>query len=582
MNPETKNCQNCRQPFTIEPDDFDFYKRIEVPAPTWCPECRMQRRLAYRNERSLYKRTCDMCKKDIIASYPADAPFPVYCRECWWSDNWEAASYFADYNFDKPFFQQFHELTLRVPRVAMWHRNAINSDFSNMVGESKNVYLSVSVISGSENVSYSKSVDASRNIVDGFNLVHCENSYENIEGEKNYTSHFMFMSRNCIDCRFLVDCATCKNCFMSSNLRNKEFYIRNKQYSKDEYFAELAKMNFGSRTETQKLLQEFDEMRSRAIYKFANILRSTSSTGNNLMNVKNVRQSFDVYNAENAKNCYRSLNFKDCMDYEYAFTGELTYEYTTGGKDNYQLKFAYSADSTRNSDYVDSCFSCNNVFGCAGLRKKEYAILNKTYSPDEFRDLRKRIIEQMSSMPYRDSIGRMYTYGEFFPPELNLSAYNESVAWDYWPLSKEEALAKGFRWRDSEKKTHAPTIDAIPDDIATIQDSILQEILPCAHEQNCNHMCSVAFRLTPDELAFYKNNSIPVPDKCPNCRHYERLAKTTPLKLWRRSCMCQDGSSNEAAHGHSAALCPNTFETPYAPERPEVVYCEQCYNAEIA
>lgn len=37
--PETKTCQNCKTRFTIEPEDFVFYEKIGVPAPTFCPEC---------------------------------------------------------------------------------------------------------------------------------------------------------------------------------------------------------------------------------------------------------------------------------------------------------------------------------------------------------------------------------------------------------------------------------------------------------------------------------------------------------------------------------------------------------------
>jgi RNA polymerase subunit RPABC4/transcription elongation factor Spt4 len=37
---ETKNCQNCKKDFNIEPDDFSFYEKMKVPVPTWCPECR--------------------------------------------------------------------------------------------------------------------------------------------------------------------------------------------------------------------------------------------------------------------------------------------------------------------------------------------------------------------------------------------------------------------------------------------------------------------------------------------------------------------------------------------------------------
>ena len=56
MNSQNKVCQNCKIEFTIEPEDFEFYKKVGVPAPTFCPECRMQRRMAFRNEVNLHKR----------------------------------------------------------------------------------------------------------------------------------------------------------------------------------------------------------------------------------------------------------------------------------------------------------------------------------------------------------------------------------------------------------------------------------------------------------------------------------------------------------------------------------------------
>jgi len=54
-----------------------------------------------------------------------------------------------------------------------------------------------------------------------------------------------------------------------------------------------------------------------------------------------------------------------------------------------------------------------------------------------------------------------------------------------------------------------------------------------------------------------------------NGKIYHRPLKfRNPLRLWTRQCM-REG-------------CPNTFETSYAPDRPEIVYCEQCYLKEVA
>ncbi|MEK7081225.1 MAG: hypothetical protein AAB902_02465, partial [Patescibacteria group bacterium] len=254
---EKRICQNCKKDFTVELEDFDFYEKIKVPPPTFCPWCRLIRRLAWRNERILYKRKCDLCNKNIIAMYHESALFPVYCRECWYGDGWDPSSYGHEYNFSIPFFEQYKDFQKTVPRLALLQRNAINSDYSSFVGESKNVYLSISIILGSENVFYSKTIDKSSDIIDCLNIKEGQSLYENIEGEKNYNCQHLLLSRNCIDSYFLVDCVNCSNCALSCNLRNKEFCIQNKQYSKEEYYKEIEKMNLKSRASREILLEEF-------------------------------------------------------------------------------------------------------------------------------------------------------------------------------------------------------------------------------------------------------------------------------------------------------------------------------------
>ncbi len=109
MNSKTKTCQNCKSKFVIEPADFEFYQKIDVPEPTFCPDCRLQRRLSFRNEISLHKRKCDATGKDIVSIYNPNSPHKIYHREYWWSDKWDAIKYGQDYDFNKPFFKQFKE-----------------------------------------------------------------------------------------------------------------------------------------------------------------------------------------------------------------------------------------------------------------------------------------------------------------------------------------------------------------------------------------------------------------------------------------------------------------------------------------
>src|SRR3989344_4713434 len=129
MDSETITCQNCHNEFVIEPDDFAFYEKMKVPAPTWCSECRLIRRLAYREERSFFKDRCVKCKKDIVSLYAPGHLFPVYCSECWWSDSWDGTDYGKEYDFQKPFFQQLRELQDRVPTQATNLRNSTNCEY---------------------------------------------------------------------------------------------------------------------------------------------------------------------------------------------------------------------------------------------------------------------------------------------------------------------------------------------------------------------------------------------------------------------------------------------------------------------
>ena len=101
MKSEIKNCQNCKCDFAIEPEDFDFYERIRVPTPTFCPMCRTIRRLSWRNEMSLYHRKCDIegHAETLISFIHPDEKIVVCDSKFWWSDKWDPLSYGKEYDF---------------------------------------------------------------------------------------------------------------------------------------------------------------------------------------------------------------------------------------------------------------------------------------------------------------------------------------------------------------------------------------------------------------------------------------------------------------------------------------------------
>jgi len=563
MNPQNKICQNCKGDFVIESEDFNFYEKINVPPPTWCPECRQQRRYAWRNERTFYRRNCDLCGKSIITFYSPNKPYKVYCISCWWGDAWDPSSYARDFDFSKSFFEQFRELQLTVPRIAVYNKNNINSDYTNHSGDCKNTYLS-SCCFYDEDVLYSNWIMKSRNCIDSSYIYDSgEKLFECIDSRKSYQCQYGILLENCVNCYYSYDLHNCTDCFLSSNIRNKKYVFKNTQYPRDAYFEKITEYDLNSHQSREKLYQEFlDLLKNGSIHRYVTSERNTKCTGGMLFNSKNAKNSFDSDQVEDVKYVYSTLSIKSSMDmYHIGWGTELAYE-IHGSKGYYNCQFCHHSGNNRDMMYSDSCQDCANIFGCISVRNGEYMILNKKYSKEEYLELKEKIIEYMK---------KTGEFGEFFPPSISPVCYNETQGNYYMPLTKEEVLKRGWQWEDTVpgifgKETILP--DNIKDSINEVEDEITQAILRC---ENCNRN----YNIVPNELAFYRREQIPIPRKCPECRHKRRFALRPPRKLWYRKCMCEKENHD---HGEK---CEIEFETSYAPGREEIVYCESCYNKEI-
>jgi hypothetical protein len=579
---ENKTCAQCKSSFLIEAEDFLFYERIKVPPPTWCPRCRMQRRMIFRNERLLFRRTCGLCHKDIITMYHPAADVVVYCNECWWSDKWDAAQYGIDYDFSVPFFDQFARLLKEVPRMALEAFQNEYSPYTNYTWLSKNIYLSPSTMY-SENISYSHGITRCQDSVDCTYIYNSQLCYECSDCQNCSSSIHLTDCKDCIDSAFLYDCRGCTDCFMGSGLRNKSFVFRGEQLKKDEYRNRLRELGLGNYSMFTACIREYEKLRQQSIHRFADLFNTTHSTGNNLIDAKNARQCFTGEKLENVSYGIRAFEIKDSADFYGVGNGaELLYDGVNVGYKDSLIRFSTNTfEEIRDATYCDYCRTSQNIFGCVGLRKKQYHILNKAYAKDEYESLVKKIIAHMDEMSYVDSLGRVYGFGEFFPPELSPFPYNGSVADEYYPMGEQEIVKNGFPWRAPETRDYrsSKTPSDLPDDIHEIPDSIVQETIGCLHAGSCGDPCTIAFKILESELQFYRRMNVPLPRLCPNCRHYGRARYRNPLnvQLWRRACMC-----DQMGHEHSAVPCHNEFETPYAPGRPEVVYCEQCYQKEIS
>lgn len=583
---EIRVCQNCKQNFTIEPEDFEFYEKIDVPPPTFCWRCRAQRRLSFRSGWKLYKRKVVGKEDEVFSPIPPEAPFKVYYEDYWWTDNWDPMEYGRDYDFSRPFFEQFQKLMSEVPISHRRVTNGISSEYAANAIDIKNCYL-VFNAGWVENSMYSETINRARECMDTLKIEDCELCYELFDCKKCFQTFFSFDCAECVDVWFSKNLVGCSNCFGCVNLRNKKYYFFNEPYTREEYFEKLKQFDLGSFVIKENLKEKSALHFAKFPAKFMHGAHNINVEGDYLDHCKDVKESYSCRDLENCGYSQLILFLKsaDCMDIAVA-GGELCYELQEAG--GVDVKFSYICVpkdlkslnvALMHLEYSMFAYNASNLFGCVGVRNKQYCILNKQYTKEDYEKLVPKIKKQMDEMPYIDKAGRIYKYGEFFPPEFSPFPYNDTWAAEYFPESKESAKEKGFFWRDSEKRNYQITLSAnkLPDHIKNVPDAIVNEIIGCEHNGACGEGCTEVFRIIPQEFEFYKKFNLPLPHLCPICRHVERTKLRNPWRLWHRDCMCRVAEHDWHQNGN----CSNEFETSYAPDRPEIIYCEACYNKEI-
>ena len=591
MTSEIRQCQNCKQDFTLEADDFSFFEMMKVPAETLCPDCRLQQRLAFRNERNLYRRKDSKTGKDILSIYSPEKDFKVYEQSVWHGDSWDPTEYGRDVDFSRPLFQQIKELMHDVPFASLNNWNGVNSEYCNFTESNKNCYM---VFGGdfNEDCLHATFNFHCKNAMELYWVTRAELSYELTDSENCSRSAFGGFLNNCVDVKFGFDLNGCTDCFGSVNLRNQKYYYFGERKTPEEYKKLVGEMNLGSYRTLTETKERFAKERLKNIVRPYRIINSLNCTGDNIFNSKNVHRSFEVLDGtEDCRDMFLvAAGAKDSHSSSHmGLKSELVYN-SMSIYPGSRIVGSWIVINGNDIYHSINCERSSNLFGCVGMKDKHYCILNKQYAKEEYEALVPKLIQHMKDMPYVDQKGRTYGYGEFFPPDLSPFAYNETVAIEYFPLAKEEALAKGYAWKDPEGRNYQVTMKNadIPDDIKAADENILKNIIECAHAGKCTEQCTTAFRMTAEELSLYQKMGVALPRLCPNCRHFDRLRKRNPLDLWHRKCQCAGTRSengvyqNTVSHAHGDGHCPNEFESTYAPDRPEIVYCEECYQKEVS
>ena len=551
------DCSKCGTPFQVSKTDLAYYAKVSpviggltlaIPPPTHCTACREQRRLAWRNERFLYHRKCDLSGKMCISCFSPDTDIKAYEHHEWFSDKWDAKSFGREFDFSRSFFEQFAELQRDVPQLGLSVWNSENADYCNYVGHVRNSYLIFGSVYSED--CYYGSPYYSKDCVDTLVVRECERCYECVDCRKLHTCFYCQDCHSSNDLIYCYDLLGCKDCIGCAGLRNKQYCIFNNQYSREKYETMKQELDLNVPEIHQKLRSELQKLSLTIPRRYMQANQAENVSGNYIYQCKNVHDSFYTDRSEDCSYCAQVVDLKDCMDNNYTEENELCNEYL-GAYQNNRVCFSKFCNLVNDALYCDCCHSSGNLFGCIAVRNSRHCILNKQYEQQEHEKLVTRIIEHMRETG---------EWGEFFPIALSPFGYNETVAQEYFPLEESAVSASGWNWRKIKENAemYKGPVVPFPESVENLDASFCEKILQC-------EKTGKLYRIIDRELEFYKSLHLPIPRFCPNVRNSERLSLRNPRQLWDRSC----------------SKCQIPIRTSYHPERPEIVYCESCYLSSV-
>ena len=559
LQPHQRECKECGKNFKIMAEDIEFYKKLKVPPPTLCPDCREQKRAGYRINYLpiFYKKSCSVPghTEKIVSFYAENNPVKVYDDKYYFSDQWETTEFGIDYDPEKSFFEEYNKFALKVPHQSLFKDpQSVNSDYVVAGIQAKDCYYVASPIF-SEKIYYGWYPENCKESINICEIKKSELCFDCVYTNASYNCIHCVSVDNCLNSSFLYDCHNCQNCFMSVNLRNKSYVFRNQQLSKEEYQEKMKEIEMGKKSVYEKLQKEFNQLvEEKAIKKNLDNVKTENVFGDKLIECKDCFKSFSLVKSENIRYGFVAKEIKDCMDFWGGTKNSLLYE-SSGVADSSQVKFSLMMRTCSEVEYSFECSNCENCFACFGLKNKKYHIFNKPYSKEEYWQ---KVDELKTEMLKRGE------YGEFFPLKDSPFPYQDSNAQIEFPLTEEEIKAKGWHWQDEVPSeidlTKIKTIKAedVPDDIKDITDEILKTPIICARTKK-------PFKVTPFELDFYRKMNVPLPIIHPLERVKDLFKYKRGYKLYPTTC----------------TKCQKEIQTVHNPEEVKNIYCEECYTKEV-
>lgn len=540
---ETKICRFSGRKFTVTEQERQAYARFDMPVPDIHPVERVRYAPAFYNAYVLQWTKDALTGKKILTNLHPKEFKIIYENSYWMSEKFDARDYGRAIDFSRPFFEQYKEMYWAMPQPNLTLIGCEDCDFCNYTVNSKHCYLSFHG-PNNFNVHYSAMGWDSKDSVELFYSTKCELCFQCVLSTNCYNVAFGHFAINCRDSRFLYDCSDCADCYQCVGLKHKQFCIRNKQYTKKEYKALLAQIDLRSNKILLAEQEKWDEFLKDKPLRAQRNVNCENSDGILLTNCRDCHACVTLSDSDNCYNCF-GKNGTDSVD-SACFTSQNC-TFAQGAMNSNNVYCTWGTENCYNIGYCQMVFNSHDLFGCYGIKKGAFCILNKQYTEAEYKKLLPQLIAHMK---------KTGEWGQWFPYWMSPFPYKDSSASGLFPpLSQEQARKMQVR----EGSIEVPLIDQkvtgqLPDSIADTFDDVLSGVFACTKTGK-------PYKITKDELEFHRRVGLALPRWYWRARIEQYYRYVPPIPHEAKCALC-----------HKEML---SIEDPATIGRP--VWCDDCF-----
>ncbi|HBR81124.1 TPA: hypothetical protein DEA21_05825 [Candidatus Uhrbacteria bacterium] len=553
--PGERVCALTGEKWLMTEEEIGWYKKFNVPPIKISPQTRWWVTSSWFFSFQWWWNKHAETGKPILSFVHPSTGLKVLPDKEWFDKDFSNQA--REINTEALFFPQLRELQLTVPirseqnnkepenSIARFSFGDING-FFNMGCATKDSFFNI----GSYDIEETAETNVCTSVKNSFNIGY---------SQRIYNCKFVRSGFDCLDSAFLFDCRDCQYCFGATNKRHAKYIFFNQQLTKEEYESRVSIIDFSRRSIIDEYFKKFvDLMNNQTVWPENFNDQAENSSGEFLTKVSN--NKFGFGNASAARDLFW-VNYAsgDCFDS--AFCSGLFDSndcvFCTNTLKSKNIKFSYHCSTSQNLEYCIDCYNCENCFGCVGLNRKKFHLLNKEYPEVDYWP---KLDKLKTKMLERGE------YGEFFPMSMATSYFPDSGAVLYLGAPKELGLKLGAL--DFEPESSGAVGEELSDVSKMKDTSLIPDNIDDLDEKQWlgiplwDSSWKRRFAFIKPEIDFYRKNRLGPPR-----RHF--IARMQSLFLEANIGKFEDQTCYNCQKQILVALNP-TYKN-------RKIYCHNCY-----